>query len=487
MQIKLKVPAAILLAAAAGFAYYYFFSNSKTPRANGPSVVLLSIDTLRADAVSGFGAQERQTPNLLKLASDGVSFEQAIAAAHVTAPSHATMFTGFSPFVHGVAIATPKVWKIPAKIPTIAEILRKAGYYTAAFADGGQMTAGAGFDRGFDIYKSEASGIPAKLPEIENFTKSCGSNPFFLFVHTYRAHQPYRPVGRDLDKLLKGYDGAFAKGARLAANLTPREAMTPSARQNTLLTLLNGSNAKTPEDKQFLRKLYDSGVSGADDEAGELLQLLKKLNIYENALVIVTSDHGEAFFEHGMDGHKNVFDECTRVPLMMKFPGGARAGSKFKATFPAVDLTPTILDILKIPFAAESFEGTALGGDLLTKEMQESTAYSAWLVNPADRFPRGVAARRAGGKRIEVRVQGDMPSWLSAFTKNMYFSFSNDAAEKVNKAGTGDPLDSTLETDMNKIWERWRDWRDKLSSDTGAAGDLSRETIDGLNAIGYVK
>jgi hypothetical protein len=183
--------AALLIAVAAAGALW--LRAAKAPRFPRAPIVLISIDTLRADAVAGFGAPVLQTPNLYILGQEGVRFETAISASHLTAPSHASMLTGYSPHIHGVSMGRQgKAWSIPESIPTLAQILKNDGYRTAAFTDGIQLVPEGGFTRGFEVYKHETTGLVVRLDEIAKFLDAKPEEPPFLFCHTYRPHQPYR-------------------------------------------------------------------------------------------------------------------------------------------------------------------------------------------------------------------------------------------------------------------------------------------------------
>ncbi|MFN0207965.1 MAG: sulfatase [Planctomycetota bacterium] len=490
---RLLVIVIALIAAAGAVAVWLLNSSNANYSGNsnnsavhqGPNIILISIDTLRADAVSGFGAPPEQTPYLLKFGDEAVRFDTAISGSHITAPSHATMFTGYSAFVHGTIFQRPAAWKIPKQIKTIAEIMRDAGYYTAAFADGGQVNAEVGFDRGFDVFNSEPNGIPPKLPAIEKYIKGCTDRPVFLFVHTYRPHQPYRPVPRHYELLKRDYSGVYKDGLQQIAKLTHSEAMTPSKRQASALKAMDAKRAKTEDDKQFLRKMYDSGVSGADDEMGALFAMLKKTNIYDSSIIIITSDHGESFFENGLHGHHDVFDPCVRVPLMFRFPGAKHAGMRVQETFPAINLVPTILDLIKLQHKY-TFEGVSIGSEFPPKIPDETIAYSSWFVGESGRFPRGVSARRRDGKRIEIRVD-PLPDWVTRFGKYQFFSLANDPYEQANITAGNDPLDLQLTKEIEAAWTRWRKMRDDFSVDKETAGEISNKTLDGMRGLGYIK
>ncbi len=336
-------------------------------------IVLISLDTVRKDAVSGFGAPAGRTKALEALGEEGFRFQNAIAASHHTAPSHATMFTGFTPFVHGVALAEGlRVFRLPEAIPVLAEVLRDEGYATGAFTDGIQLLPQRGFDRGFDTFEYETSHLDHKLPAIEEFLDACGDRPFFLFAHTYRAHQPYRAEPDRLAELLADYDGRFAAPAREVAEfpLERIRAQDPEAmqRQAALTMALSPRLWKRKKDLEFVRALYGAAVEGADGELGRLLDLLRGRGILDRAIVVVTSDHGEAFVEHERCAvHMDLWDEVLRVPLVVRLPDRRGAGTDVEGQVGSERLMPTLLDLVglepPVPTEGTSFAGTLLAGE----------------------------------------------------------------------------------------------------------------------------
>ncbi len=446
------------------------------------SIVLLSIDTLRADAVTGFGAPEGRTPRLARLGEEGIVFETAIAAAHITAPSHATMLTGFSPHVHRVAIAgLNKFFAIPPSIPTLAERLREAGYATAGFTDGVQILPAGGFHRGFDHFEHEPTGLGMKETRIRRFLVERGKKPFFLFAHTYRPHQPYRAPLDLLRELLEDYDGVFAEPARKAARASHWEVMKASPAQRRIAMPLSGGHAKTDEDRRFFHRLYEAGVTGADRETSDLLDLLAEVGAYDDVILVVTSDHGEAMWEHGIEGHTNIFDEVLRVPLIVRLPGARYAGRRVPETFASVDLVPTLLDLVGVPPKME-MEGRSAARALATGRWEEHAAYSAWWFSP-DRAPGSFSTRTRSAKRFDVEPH-KAPDWIRAMAPSAFYDLAADPGETTNLAGKGGAAEeelSRLAADATALWEKLR----RRHGGDGAATDLGEAEIEALQGIGY--
>ncbi|RKY16547.1 MAG: hypothetical protein DRQ55_17765, partial [Planctomycetota bacterium] len=309
-------------------------SDAPTSPYAGAPIVLISLDTVRADCVTGFGGAPDATPVLAALAEQSILFETAIAASHHTAPSHASMLTGFSPFVHGVALGDDwGVLMIPEALPTLAEILRAEGYATAAFSDGIQLRAERGFDRGFQHFVLSTDGLMGKLDSGREFLEQTGQSPFFLFAHTYRAHAPYLPAEGMASQVIGSYDGHLAQLAKEHFSSSYSQAMTAKrsdASQGFVLPEL-----RDDADRALMFRAYRGAVAATDRELGHYLAMLEQQGVLERAIVVVTSDHGEAFFEHDNQHHSDLFDEVIRVPLLVRLPDGRGAGRRISASTPS--------------------------------------------------------------------------------------------------------------------------------------------------------
>lgn len=320
-----------------------------------PSIVLVSLDTVRADHLSLYGYPRPTSPRLDRFAADAWVFDEAYAAASWTPPSHASMFTGLLPDQHGLRRVEETL--SPTAV-TAAELLRDAGYRTAAITDGGFLAPRWGLSQGFDRYDFTA-GQPWEPKDAApifaaaaRWVEENRCRPFFLFVHTYEAHQPY--VNRDgfADPFLDpDYRGPFVDRANVFA---------PGVE-------IDGAGLER------VTALYDGGIRRADHHLGRFLDALDRLGLLDQTAVIVTSDHGEELREHGDLEHAlgKLFQENVRVPLVVRPPGGvAAAGAPRPATpVSGLDLFPTLLDLAGLPGPGAGTAGRpggpALGRSLL--------------------------------------------------------------------------------------------------------------------------
>jgi arylsulfatase A-like enzyme len=299
----------------------------RTTPAPALNVVLVSMDTLRARSVSAFGCARETTPTLDAFAREGVLFENATSTASWTLPGHASMLTGLWVRTHGVPLTSSA---LPPDRPTLPEILREAGYATAAFTGGGWITARFGFRRGFETFLEHGPGPvppPGGVPEMSfmhglAWIKAHSDRPFFAFLHSYLVHAPHdAPV-----PYARFFDGPPFPATTIAAD----------------------------------ELAYDREVRYADDQIAALLDGLDALGLRDRTLVVVTADHGEAFDEHGATGHQHiVHDEVARVPLVMRLPGAFPPGRIVTTPVSIADVTPTILDAVGLP-PAPRLDATSL-------------------------------------------------------------------------------------------------------------------------------
>lgn len=454
-------------------------------------IILVSLDTVRKDAVSGFGAPPGRTPALERLGSEGFRFQNAIASSHHTAPSHATILTGFTPFVHGVALADGvRVFRIPEAIPLLAEVLQEAGYRTGGFTDGVQLLPERGFDRGFDVYEYEMSHLEGKLRSIERFVDSCGDRPFFLFAHTYRAHAPYRAEAARLEELLADHDTTFAQAARAVAAL-PLAAVRAQdkaalRRQGKLTMALSTRRARDAEDVAFLRALYGAGVEATDAEFGLLFDLLRRKDLLDRAIVVVTSDHGEAFAEHDLgSGHMDLWDEVLRVPLIIRLPGGQGAGTEVEGQVGSERLVPTLLDLIGVgsplPTEGWTFARTLLHGETLREQPVFSAMYVSGRCEPIVR-----ATRSRFFKRFDALVPlDDLPPRARLLHPVAFFDLVADPAETRNLAPTGHPQLDTFARIIAAHSEQCAVLRHDLGIDAGLA-EVGPSELEAMRGIGYL-
>ena len=283
------------------------------PKAARRNVILISIDTLRADRLAAYGAYRRAMPQIDAFARDAVVFTDAWSVWPETSGSHMSLFTSLYPSQHGVKgfIASPS----PA-IELLAERLRREGYLTRAYTEDGGVWAHAGFARGFSAYAERRSAdfvyrgeVDAVFADATRWVDAHADRSFFLFLHTYQVHSPYAPP--------ESYRSLFT-------DVPPRE----------------------PEGLREFALAYDQEARYADDHIGPFLAHLARLGLSERSIVVVTSDHGEEFGEHGGLGHgRTLYGEVLRVPLVIAAPGLL---APVEVTTPAslLDVAPTLLDLL---------------------------------------------------------------------------------------------------------------------------------------------
>ena len=339
---------------------------SEPPSEKGPpSVVFISIDTLRADHLGTYGYRARPTsPRLDALAADAVVFEQHQSTAPWTTPSHLSMMTGLYPSHHGVMQpyfelvagleGAGRVDALENSVTTLAELLSAAGYRTAAFTGGGAVDPATGLGQGFERYETDHYKLTdANLVTLDTWMRA-SEEPFLLFWHTFEVHAPYTD-GRflevqhapepaalaSLQEELAGLDALLRKG---------RPSETHQGRSHQMMARMLGEHGmRTPV---VTEALYDGGIAAMDRRLGELIDTLKRRGLYEDCLLIVTSDHGDEFQDHHpyyYDAHgHSLYEELVHTPLIVKLPGRAEAGRRVPQRVSAVDLLPTVAAVLSL-------------------------------------------------------------------------------------------------------------------------------------------
>lgn len=320
-----------ILTIGAGFVYAW---SSATKERRKPDIILISIDTLRPDHLGCYGYARPTSPNIDQFRRDAVLFETTIAAAPSTLPSHASLFTSLPSQHHG-ASHTKGIPLAPSLV-TITEVLRNAGYETAAIVGGAQLAPEFGLTQGFDTYDVAENGTFEQVAgrALERIARR-GRNPLFLFLHTYQVHHPYTPNPHDL------------------ATIEPhtRSQLPPAIDKNLLVSINAGLVHAGPEDRRHIVAAYDAEIVGMDRGMGNLMAGLKRRDLYDDVLVIFTSDHGEEFGERGFMGwHSHtLFEELLRVPLLVKFPDRRHAGRTIGGVMRSVDIAPMILETAGLP------------------------------------------------------------------------------------------------------------------------------------------
>ena len=306
-----------------------------------PHLVLIDIDTLRADALGSSQTSETQqpaetqqpsnTPHLDRWAEQhALVFDDMLSVASWTLPATATLLTGLAVHQHGVDHRSRVL--APEALP-LAQRLSLAGYETKAITEGGYVGPSFGFDGGFDTYQT----VPQRTLDWDGalswVSERQSERPFFLFLQSYMVHAPY-PHDERLEDPSRPYAGAFAgQGVGYAELIHPFE---------------RGELTLSADDEAYVRRMYRAGVTHMDEVVGRFIESLEETLAGEPFVLVLTSDHGEAFFEHGLiDHHKSLYDEVLAVPFLLRLPEGSVGRRSEPASL--VDLVPTILDALGLP------------------------------------------------------------------------------------------------------------------------------------------
>jgi arylsulfatase A-like enzyme len=313
-------------------------------------VLLISIDTLRADHLGYAGYGRETSPAIDRLAAQSQAFGNAFAQASSTLPSHASMFTSLYPSVHGAESKsrTP----LSDDFVTLAEIFRDNGFRTGAFVEGGQLAALWNLDQGFEVYDVTAStGVMGEvwtaddlagiLAKATAWIQEHRHEPFFCFVHSYVVHMPYEPRPPYDTMFDEAYDGPLPRKFtyELRDRFDPRSVFPDNP------------------DVRHVTALYDGEIRYMDELMGEFLQRLDELGLADDTVVVFTSDHGEEFAEHGRIAQhtETLFDELLHVPLLIRVPG--RKPRVIKRQVRLIDLPPTLLALMNVDPGEVPFEG----------------------------------------------------------------------------------------------------------------------------------
>jgi arylsulfatase A-like enzyme len=337
---------------------------ARSPRERRLNVVLVILDTLRADRLSLYGYGRQTSPRIDEWAQTrGVVFDRVVAPAPWTLPSHASLFTGLDSLVHGAHTDEP----VSERLVTLAERLRDAGYVTYAVTGGGYLASEYGLMQGFERVsyhfepriEPEQTGndIESGMERTLSWLSGLAERPFFLLFHSYETHSPYRAR----EPYFQQFHGGRWKGELPQLTTALRE---PRKEEGFLIRAwlqqrvpgpVPGHRRLEPEQLPLLQDLYDSSVAFADQQVGRLLDRLVQLGLDDDTVVIITSDHGESLGERGLAGHSSLQECELLVPLIVATPSRQGAGTRIPTQVRLLDLAPTVLDLLDL----EPLEGVA--------------------------------------------------------------------------------------------------------------------------------
>ncbi len=476
-------------------------------------MILISLDTVRADTLT---FQDAATaPHLTDLARRGTIFSEAVSGSSWTLPAHAQMFTGCPPTLHGVEHDDVT---LDPRMPTLPELLRDEGYATAGFFTGWYLAGQYGFGRGFDVYRNAMTDgaaleeafaealeggrtfqsatadrerashadvtsrnvVDAVAAELDRLAATDPDRPLFLFTHFFDPHFDYVPPPPYDTQFDPDYQGSIDGREFWFNERIYDETKTPPRQVSD-------------RDLEHLVALYRGELAWTDSAVGDLLELLEQRGLLENSIVVVTSDHGEEFFEHGGRGHRqNLFEELVRVPLLVVPPSAAHAdpASYSDAPVSLSDVAPTILDLAGLETPDTMFGQSltpALSGDPIEQHPKVSSLYRYEVVS-------------GGGYRHFLLHLARSPRW--ALTRSlqvepdgrvlargaMYHDLRSDPGQRrpitdldnVSVRNAWGELESELDR-MRTHWKRLPH-TPEVERKTGIADTL----VDDLRSLGYL-
>lgn len=432
----------------------------------GPNIIVVTIDTLRADRVAGYGYPEMLTPNADRLAESGVVFQHAIAPTGTTWPSHSSMLTGLYPRYHGVRSNTHR---LEDGVRSIAELLQNGGYETGSFVSFKGMHFLCGLDRGFSTASDRdrrKQGEPAIRDGRETTdmalewldASAAGERPMFMWLHLFEPHGPYELTDYSRNWIEQsGYDGVLADhGATMDLLLKQTREITARA-----------------EDREALNQIYDGEVVLADRYFGEIIDRLEQLGELENTVVIFTADHGQGLSEQNRMGHGPVlWEQVLQVPLIIRDFRTGPSPNRVTGTVGLVDIAPTVADLaLGVPLPES--QGRSLT-PALSGEPMESVDYLA-----------------------EVALQeGDQvgdwydPDALAFYTQGLKFVFRKDTMRAFEVGRTaavarplnGDEASAAVVEFARSAAEEFLAGEMKTTN-----AELTESDIEALRSLGYLQ
>lgn len=458
-----------------------------------PNIVLITMDTVRADHLSLYGYERNTTPNLKEFAKNATLYSHAIAAADMTLPTHASIFTGLYAREHGAHFDTSDrpLWRpLAKKFHTLAEILSENGYLTMGVVSNGVLSPAFGFEQGFQYYdpRESAGFLRSKLPYclmqgVRNILTSF--SPTVVFDSgTRRAEEINREVFMLLDKVQKSKKLFFIFINYMDAHWAydpprPFDTRYPGkdekfheAQWNSLQREVMGLKRKIKDkERDHLMSQYDGEIAYLDFHLKKLFIKLKTLGLYENCIIIITSDHGEAFGERDLVNHSvSVYQDQVHIPLIIKYPNDNK-GMVVHKPVSSIDLMPTILSLtgLDIPGNIQGHNLLKLDSEIKRTVISESFKNEDFL-SWHSRFDR---------------IERAIFSWPFKFItstagKKELYNLSDDKNEKKNIYYAMDSISKKLESQL-------RAWVDNTKEESGSPVLLDKDARKRLKALGYIQ
>ncbi len=480
MKIEKRYGILILAALVAGAFFAVWHGVPKSVKTDEPlNILLVTIDTLRADHLGCYGNRQIKTPAIDRLAQEGVLFKNVVCQAPLTGPSHASILTGLYPQTHGVRI---NGYPLRDRVLTLAKILKISQYKTAGFVSvdflGDDVSGlGRGFDA-FDWPKQVEQPAEAATQKAIAWLDKNGKDKFFVWIHYYDAHSDYSPPY----PYNVMYDPSYAGQATGSTQF---------------LDQLNKGEIKlSPRDHEHIDALYSGEISYVDRSIGVLLDHLKDTGVYKNTLIIITADHGEALGEHeNYFGHSlQLYDPSIMVPLIMVNKSALPSNKRVEAQVESIDILPTALELAGLR-APEEVEGKTLIP--LIESRKRPAAYREKAFSETQNMRWGgliLKDNLADAEKIHEKVKSGKEILRCLRTPRWKFILSQENSNRVDElyGMKDDP-----EEKINLIYEN-RDTAEELSKDLKSwmrgeeksaldeSKPMDEKTLETLKSLGYI-
>lgn len=437
------------------------------------NVLLITVDTLRADHLGCYGYDKTTTPNLDALAKDGAVFEFTMAPKGSTWPSLATILTGLYPVTHGVRV---NGMHLDSKHDTLAELLKPAGYAGAVFIANGGNQAWEGFDTLVKVKEEPRDRVltDAALEWLDGNA----DKKFFLWLHYFAPHGPYEPPKEFhtfTDPNYKGdIDGSY----------------------DALTRVFVRKRDLSPEDLAYVKGLYDGEVAFTDHEIGRVIDKVASLGILDDTMVVFSADHGEELYDHHYYFHHqaSLYEGVLRVPLIVRWPEKVQAGRKITQPVSLADIAPTILELLGMDrpavmegislvpaIAGEPLERGPVFGEWSDKMLYIRTAEHKYIYNPTG-FQPPVKREREQAEDTS-RLKGDHT--LPIRNRELY-AIQQDPREQSDISEASAEVVAALEAQLKSGYIDKYGWKLDANVEGALEQQLDEETRKELEALGYV-
>jgi arylsulfatase A-like enzyme len=432
-------------------------------------LIIIVADTLRADHLSCYGYAARQTPRIDELAAAGVRFTQAVSAIPETGPAVSSILTGKYPYSHG---ARANTWPLPSHAVTLAQVLRKQGYRTAAFSDTFPFRQLKIF-KGFDHFEKREPGF-ATLPQAiqsavdrpVKWMRQHRSESFVVLIHFYDPHLPYAPLERSPETESLQYAGLY------------------TGEYGPAMTLWDGRYEVDEADVAFMRSLYDDEVGQVDAYVGALLDATEDMGIGDQAVIVFTADHGESFGEHAyyFDHGDYLYEDQIHVPLIFRCDSLLPAGVAVDSQVRSIDIMPTALQLLGVEHKGR-IDGVSLAPLFKGKKRLLGTRYALSesdainFINPNCRgYINGIkgkhlSLRREGKKLIYVPGHPDTPLEM--------YDLVQDPGEEIDLVSIHPEI-------TREMFQQLKDLMAQMAASPGEAERIDRQTEAILKSLGYI-